>query len=272
MNIFISWSGDTSKEIAEQLKDWIPTVLQSAKPYYTPSDIEKGQSWDTEINKKLTECLVGLICLTKDNTEKPWMLFEAGALSNRLEKSKVCPILFGIKKSEVTGPLSRFQLTDFSKEDIFKLVKSINSSMEGNAIDLNLLTITFNAFFPEFETKINVILEKEKPATSKPKRTDRSILEEILDLSRKQNNTLQHSFTRDLVTTKLGTTGYRQSSPTFQINNSFTEGDTLFHAEYGAGIVKKIVGMKDNVQTISATFLDGETYIVSNLENIIKLK
>ncbi|MFT5823965.1 MAG: hypothetical protein ACI8ZM_005231 [Crocinitomix sp.] len=42
MNIFISWSGDLSKKIAKEIKDWIPMVLQSAKPYFTPEDIEKG--------------------------------------------------------------------------------------------------------------------------------------------------------------------------------------------------------------------------------------
>ena len=41
-DVFISWSGDRSKEIAEALRKWIPSVLQFAKPYYTPSDIEKG--------------------------------------------------------------------------------------------------------------------------------------------------------------------------------------------------------------------------------------
>ncbi|WP_257721520.1 hypothetical protein [Chryseobacterium sp. IHB B 17019] len=43
MNIFISWSGDTSKQIAEELKNWLPLVIQSANPFYTPSDIEPGQ-------------------------------------------------------------------------------------------------------------------------------------------------------------------------------------------------------------------------------------
>ena len=124
MNIFISWSGKASMEIAELIKNFIPKVIQSAKPYYTPDDIEKGLKWETEINQKLAECSIGLICLTKDNTDKPWILFEAGALSNRLDKAKVCPVLFGIKKSEITGPLSTFQLTEFTKNDFLKLLKS----------------------------------------------------------------------------------------------------------------------------------------------------
>ncbi|WP_161594629.1 hypothetical protein [Marimonas lutisalis] len=41
-NVFISWSGATSKRIAEELRGWIPATLQFAKPYFTPDDIEKG--------------------------------------------------------------------------------------------------------------------------------------------------------------------------------------------------------------------------------------
>ena len=40
--IFISWSGELSKALGEAIKDWIPKVLQSVKPYFTPDDIEKG--------------------------------------------------------------------------------------------------------------------------------------------------------------------------------------------------------------------------------------
>jgi hypothetical protein len=42
INVFISWSGDQSKAIAEEFRNWIPSVLQFARPYFTPDDIEKG--------------------------------------------------------------------------------------------------------------------------------------------------------------------------------------------------------------------------------------
>lgn len=188
MNIFISWSGETSMKIAEEIKNWIPKVLQSAKPYYTPSDIEKGAKWESEINEKLSECGVGIICLTNDNTEKPWILFEAGALSNKLETSKVCPILFGIKKSDVTGPLARFQLTDFNKADMLKLITSVNKSLEEKSIESALLIEMFDTFYPKLEEKVKKILDSVNNPVVKPRRSDRDILEEVLNIVRKQNN------------------------------------------------------------------------------------
>jgi hypothetical protein len=119
MEVFISWSGTKSKALAEILKDWLPAVIQAVKPYYTPDDITKGTHWNTEISKKLESCRIGIICLTSDNFNAPWILFEAGALSKNLDKSRVCPILFDLDPADITGPLVQFQLTQFNKDDIY---------------------------------------------------------------------------------------------------------------------------------------------------------
>ena len=78
--VFLSWSGDLSRKLADALRSWLPSALQSVKPYFTPEDIEKGAKWGSEISKELESSNIGIVCLTRDNTEKPWILFEAGAL------------------------------------------------------------------------------------------------------------------------------------------------------------------------------------------------
>jgi hypothetical protein len=91
MKVFISWSGDLSKNIAEIFRQWIPSVIQAVKPYYSPDDVTKGTRWSTEISKELDNSKIGIICLTRDNIEKPWIMFEAGAISKNLDKAKVFP-------------------------------------------------------------------------------------------------------------------------------------------------------------------------------------
>jgi hypothetical protein len=94
--VFISWSGELSKKLAEEVRMWLPGVLQFVKPYFTPNDIEKGTRWSTEIASELESSNAGIICLTKDNINKPWILFEAGALSKNFGKTNVCTILFNV--------------------------------------------------------------------------------------------------------------------------------------------------------------------------------
>lgn len=191
MDIFISWSGSTSQQIAEELHNWIPKVLQFAKPYFTPSDIEKGAKWESEITSQLNKCSIGLLCLTSENTQKPWMLFEAGALSSKINKSRVCPLLFGLNNSDLTGPLATFQTTVFSKVEFKKLISMINSQLDSNKLSDSILEDVFETYYPRLEKKIDSILSLHKSVPLKNisnKRTDRDILEEILELTRRQYN------------------------------------------------------------------------------------
>jgi len=182
--IFISWSGELSKALAEAVRDWIPKVLQSVKPYFTPDDIEKGSRWAKEISGELAASQLGIICLTQDNQHSPWILFEAGALSKNLEESKVCPVLFNFDTTELKGPLASFQATKFAKEDIKKLLESINNSCNESKLEEKSLDETFEMWWPQLEGKIKEILAQAKSTTKVQKRPDRDILEEILELTR----------------------------------------------------------------------------------------
>lgn len=182
--IFISWSGDLSKALAEAVREWIPKVLQSVKPYFTPDDIEKGSRWAKEISGELAASQLGIICLTQENQHNPWILFEAGALSKNLEESKVCPILFNFDTTELKGPLASFQATKFNKEDIKKLLESINNSCNESKLEQKYLDETFEMWWPKLEDNIQTILAEAKGTTTTPKRPDRDILEEILELTR----------------------------------------------------------------------------------------
>ena len=89
MEIFISWSGPRSKAIAKALNDWMPKVIQGVKPWMSP-DIPSGARWQAEIADRLDKNMVGVVCLTPENLNAPWLLFEAGALSKHVSDSRVC--------------------------------------------------------------------------------------------------------------------------------------------------------------------------------------
>ena len=183
MKVFISWSGQHSKKLGEAIRDWLPNVLQLVTPYFTPSDIEKGTVWATDIAKELSESQIGILCVTRDNIHNDWLLFEAGALSKSLEKSHVCPILFGIIDTDLSGPLKQFQTTVFEKGDIHRLLSVINGQLGGNKLPQKTLDTVVGKWWPDLEEKINQILA-EVGEPEEPVRPDRELLEEILQLSR----------------------------------------------------------------------------------------
>ena len=183
MKVFISWSGQHSRKLGEALRDWLPGVLQLVTPYFTPSDIEKGTRWSTDISSQLSESQIGILCITRENIHSDWILFEAGALSKSLEKSHVCPILFGISNTDLAGPLKQFQTTEFDKGDMHRLLGVINGRLGENKLPQKTLDSVFEKWWPDLEQKIAEILnEAEEP--DEPIRSDRDILEEVLQLSR----------------------------------------------------------------------------------------
>ena len=184
MKVFISWSGEQSREIGLEFKNWIPAVIQAVKPYFSSSDIDKGSRWASEISKELEQSRVGLICLTRENLEAPWIMFEAGALSKSIENSKVCPMLFGLETTDLTGPLVQFQATVFNKAEVRKLMESINSELGDNGLAKDVLDSVFDKWWPELEDKITKIINKKDSNKAQNVRTERDLLEEILSLTR----------------------------------------------------------------------------------------
>lgn len=188
----MSWSGDLSKKLGEALRDWIPNVLQFVQPYFTPEDVKKGERWGSEIAKELEASEFGILCVTSDNLDSGWMLFEAGCLAKNLKGGTVCPILFNIKPTDLKGPLQQFQATSFSEEDVKKLLLAMNESLKENKLSEAVFTRAFDKWWPDLKSSVDVILSQHgTSAKKKPARSDRDILEEILTILRTTSKTEQ---------------------------------------------------------------------------------
>jgi len=101
MRVFISWSGERSKKVAELLDTWLRCVIQAVEPWMSSKDIDRGSLWFSEISDQLSSVSLGIVCLTQDNKEKPWILFEAGALAKGLTSTRVCTLLIDVSTQDV---------------------------------------------------------------------------------------------------------------------------------------------------------------------------
>lgn len=196
MKVFLSWSGEQSHKVAVVFRDWFPSVIQSLVPYVSSEDIDKGARWSTDIAAELADSTFGILCVTKENLTAPWLTFEAGALSKTMDKSFVSPFLFNIKRSEVDGPILQFQSTVFEKEDIKKLLKTLNKACGDEKLTDGRLDKAFDVWYPTLEEELNKIQEPEVLSDDVKNQNHESpnneILEEILELSRLNQKLLRN--------------------------------------------------------------------------------
>jgi hypothetical protein len=175
MNLFLSSSGSTSREIATALHDWIPRVIQRITPFMASTDIDKGQLWFDVIAKQLRESDYGIICLTKYNCTSPWLHYEGGALWKALGKSAVSPLLFDVDVASIAGPFAEFQGTTYSlthdqdaggKQQIWGLVHSLNNRFPAEErLPENLLEDEFERWWPRLRHAFDRIRPKQDEVT-----------------------------------------------------------------------------------------------------------
>lgn len=196
MKVFISWSGDISLKVAQLLRDWLPYVINAIEPYVSSEDIDKGARWSTDIAKELENSTFGILCVTRDNLNAPWLSFEAGALSKTMEKSFVTPFLFDIKRSEVQGPILQFQSTIIEKEDIKRLLKTLNKVCGEASIPDERLDKSFDVWYPTLEAGLdqlkNQVVHPDDESSKDDSARSSEILEEILELSRDNQKLLKN--------------------------------------------------------------------------------
>jgi hypothetical protein len=156
MDIFISWSGPKSLHVARAFSEWLPILDNALNPWIS-SEIDKGARWDSAVAAKLESSRAGIICLTRSNLDSPWIIFEAGALSKAVNKALVCPLLIDLETPEVGLPLAQFQLTTLIKEDVLRLVKTLNKALGDVSVPEAILSARFEGLWPILAARLQEI-------------------------------------------------------------------------------------------------------------------
>lgn len=191
MKVFLSWSGQRSKEVANLLSDWLCCVIQASRPWISTRDLDRGSLWFGEINDQLKDTTVGIICLTQENKTRPWILFEAGALAKGLSTSRVCTLLVDLEPKDIEDPLAQFNHTFPTRESVLGLVKTLNSTLGANGLDNRILEQVFTTYWPQFEERFAAILastDAQPPSKPRPKE---DVLGEILENTRMLNSRIR---------------------------------------------------------------------------------
>lgn len=180
MKIFISWSGQASRAVAELLRKYLPCIVQELRPFMSKHDLGSGVRWTETLARELEDSNFGIVCLTPENRTEGWILFEAGALTKHVEGRACCLLLRGLAPADVTGPLAQFQHRTFSREDIHKLLWDINGLLT-RPLDALSLDLIFDKWWPDLERDVLSALQSPGlPANSDTRRDPAELLDELI--------------------------------------------------------------------------------------------
>lgn len=136
-SVFISHT-HTDQAIAHAIRNAVQALFGDsvAVRYSTNKEldggIKPGEDWFRWIGQQVREAKVALILLTPASVQKPWVLWEAGAVagaalaSDGSDHRKLRPISYKLRGAEIPTPFGREQVTDgLSEPDVARLYEDL---------------------------------------------------------------------------------------------------------------------------------------------------
>ena len=160
MRVFLSWSGEASRHVAEAIAKWLKILpFMEIDPWVSGDAIDPGTRWTKELSQALEDTDFGILCVTKANQQEPWVCYEAGALSKKFDKSFVVPLLLDFHASELEQPIKQFQAVCSNNEGIWKLVNQLYKLDTENSRSESEFEAAFDALWPNLEKDIDYARE-----------------------------------------------------------------------------------------------------------------
>jgi hypothetical protein len=126
VKIFISWSGDRERAVAEALQAAIPKLcVADVSIFVSSQSISKGANGVAVIEANLDESAFGIVLVSRENQFAPWLNYEGGWLASTLSRP-VATICLNLRPGDITSPLAPRQATQFENPaDMATLLRQV---------------------------------------------------------------------------------------------------------------------------------------------------
>lgn len=128
--IFLCWSKSRSKAIAVAWASLLPHIIKDVQPVLS-TEFQKGKDWQKLLRQALNDARTGIVFLTPENVDAPWIHFEVGALATAVGNpdQDVFTYVYGFDPGRLAGPLSIYQSTVATKEDTHRLLLGLCATL-----------------------------------------------------------------------------------------------------------------------------------------------
>ena len=140
MSVFICWSSEQSKKLAEAVKALLESAVPSlkrGKAVFISGSIDKGVNWFDSIIGHLKSSKAGMVCLTPENLQSPCISrlepWQWDSLPRKKQeavapsKPPLLTLVHGVTGAELKGPLSAYQSTSTTPAEMGALVQWLRS-------------------------------------------------------------------------------------------------------------------------------------------------
>jgi len=160
--IFISYSGDESKEIACAIKSMFEQFTFGIEDLCFVSDLDilSGSDWFRQIEDELATCKLGISIITRENMFMPWIYYEAGALVAK--GVPVIPLIFGANANLLEKtPLAVKQAVKFSDPKRFcKMIRDIDKRLSLTTLNFDQLNALATIAHSDLRRRLKPTLDK----------------------------------------------------------------------------------------------------------------
>ena len=105
LGVFILWSGERSRVVAEALHAFLKSVCQGPTYFMSKDSVRPGEVWQNVIQNKLGSSPIGIACITPENKNSNWIHFESGAIAHGAGTRRVMIYRIGIDQHQIEQPL-----------------------------------------------------------------------------------------------------------------------------------------------------------------------
>jgi hypothetical protein len=105
-------------------------------------------------------------------------------LAKAVDKTRVCPLLFGLEATDIKGPLVHLQGAQFSETEMKRVIKMMNTELGDQGLETATLDTVFDMWWPKLKEHVDKILQQPAKAKTQQPRDQSDILKEILALAR----------------------------------------------------------------------------------------
>ena len=132
----------------------LPKIVKDVQPVLS-TDFQKGTEWSSLLLRDLKEASAGIVFLTPENMDAPWIHFEAGALATAVGNrgGDLFTYCYDFDPSRLAGPLSAYHSTIATKEDTRRLVLDLCTALHRKRPDEG----TYSAWWLDLEKALDNI-------------------------------------------------------------------------------------------------------------------